>query len=647
VEEIEAAVRAVQVGEAAAFGLLVERCGGMVRGIALAVRPDRELAEDVAQETFLEAFRGLHRLREPAAFPGWLRVIAGRQARRLAAVRQEAPVEAAPDRPCPSDDPAAALERREDRRRVRRAVASLGERQRTVAVLHYLQENGQGEIAAALGLPLSTVKKRLHDARRRLKEILAMETDPTLDSAPEMTVGLIRLLEAIDAERVDEVQALLAEQPSLARTILRDRHPRGETLLHRVMPEHFQPEVEARLAMASLLLAAGAAVTVQGWGVHFSEEPPLMSAAHRGHPRMCRLLLSHGADPNAGVPKEWWTGPLCRPIDTGAVHGHAGVVEALIEGGADHSLAHLVLAGLTERARAMLQADPSAANRDADGALPLHHAVNWNYRPEIVDLLLESGADPNGRDGAGRTPVHAALRGWGGQAAVPRLLEAGGEVDVFTAAGLPDLARLEQLLAADPSLAKRTQGDGATALCYAVSAGSTEAVERLLAAGADPDPAAPGNWRGWFADRPLTVAAEKGHLDCLRLMLAAGADPSGAPLPRAAWNGHMEAVAALLDAGADIHSRDSFGNSALDWCVHTDRPELAGLLLGRGYDPATRGAGGQTALHLAAAHDRDRIAALLLQHGAPAGATDDQGQTPAEVAESSGSRRVLALLERR
>ncbi len=647
-ENLELAVRAVQAGDTSAFRQLVLQYGGMVRQVAMAVKHDYDLAEDVAQESFLEAYRCLHMLRAPLAFPGWLKVIASRQARRLTAVRWRADVSIESIREMlePDEDPEASLLRRDHGIRLRAAVAVLPTRLKAVAVLHYCQGSSQGEVASALSLPVGTVKKRLYDARRRMKETMSMTNERKIDAGadPERTVGLIRLLQAIESERVEEVQSILEANPGLAHARLRDRHPDGETLLHRAMPEYQHSETDSRLAIETLLLDHGADVAAPGWGVHFSDEPPLMSAAHRGHPRMVALVLSRGADPEVGAAKGWWSGPVCRPIDTAAVHGSAPVVEALIQGGARYSLAHLVLVGLTDRARAMLAADPTLANLECEGALPLHHAVTWQYHEPLLELLLSAGADPNGTDSMGRTALHVAVRGEAGRVAIPLLIGAGSDVDIFAAAGIPDGVALRRLLQADASLALRTQGDGATALAYAAVSADAEPVQVLLAAGADPDPVTPGSYRYWYADRPLTIAAQHGFVETVRLLLEAGAKPSGLPLPKASYGGHMEILELLLDNGAEIHSRDDFGRSALDWAIETNRTNIAQLLLDRGFDPANRDGGGQTALHVAAANDRLDAARVLLAHGAPRDAADNLGQTPRDVAASNGSLTVAALL---
>ncbi|MHC4716789.1 MAG: RNA polymerase sigma factor, partial [Planctomycetota bacterium] len=77
-------VRAAQAGDEEAFGQLVRRFQDMAYGAAYARLGSHHLAEDAAQEAFLEAFVNLPKLRNPAAFPGWFRRVVFRRCSRLA-----------------------------------------------------------------------------------------------------------------------------------------------------------------------------------------------------------------------------------------------------------------------------------------------------------------------------------------------------------------------------------------------------------------------------------------------------------------------------------------------------------------------------------------------------------------------------------
>jgi RNA polymerase sigma factor (sigma-70 family) len=170
----------------AAFGRLVRRFADMAYGCAHAILGDFHLAQDAAQEAFLIAWRRLETLRIAAAFPAWLRRIVVRQCHRLTrrpGVQTVTLEAAAADVPAAAPPPPKALEKREMADRVLAAVRALSEPQRMVTTLFYINGYSQKEIADFLEVPLTTVKKRLHDARHRLKERMIQMVDETLKSA--------------------------------------------------------------------------------------------------------------------------------------------------------------------------------------------------------------------------------------------------------------------------------------------------------------------------------------------------------------------------------------------------------------------------------------------------------------------------------
>jgi len=143
--------------------------------VALAVLRRREDAEDVAQEAFLRAHRAFRSLRDRERFRAWLVRVAFRLAldrrrgdrRRL---RREEAVGMEPATPPDTAEDAAA--RRELRECVEKAVDALPEKLRIVTVLAAMEGHDVAEVARLLGLPIGTVKSRLHLARKALAEKL-------------------------------------------------------------------------------------------------------------------------------------------------------------------------------------------------------------------------------------------------------------------------------------------------------------------------------------------------------------------------------------------------------------------------------------------------------------------------------------------
>jgi RNA polymerase sigma-70 factor (ECF subfamily) len=160
-----------------AFGELVARFQDMAFGCAYAVLGDFYLAEDAAQEAFITAWQSLPQLRAPEAFPGWLRRVVLTRCNRLTRGKRLhfVPLELAADAPSVAPDPHTAAEQREMRGKVLEAIRALPENERLVTMLFYVNEYTQGDIGEFLQVPLTTVNKRLHSARRRLKESAAIE----------------------------------------------------------------------------------------------------------------------------------------------------------------------------------------------------------------------------------------------------------------------------------------------------------------------------------------------------------------------------------------------------------------------------------------------------------------------------------------
>ena len=131
---------------------------------------DFHLAEDAAQEAFVEAFAGLDKVYGAAAFAPWLRRIVFKQCDRTLRRRREetggAEVETAP---AAGPDPLQVVEAGDAWSLAHGALAALPEAERTVALLFYINDHSQREIGAFLDLPVSTVKNRLRAARKRLK----------------------------------------------------------------------------------------------------------------------------------------------------------------------------------------------------------------------------------------------------------------------------------------------------------------------------------------------------------------------------------------------------------------------------------------------------------------------------------------------
>lgn len=181
-------VQAAQNGDAGAFGELVRRYQGLVYGLAYNVIGNFADAQDIAQESFVKAFRNIDRLQHPERFAPWLKTITVNECKMaLRANRRNLPLENAELSPSYASIAEQDWKRRERQAEVRQAVQSLPEKGRLIVTLHYLSGLSHCEIGEFLGLPANAVAQHLHRARRQLKQMLLaeIEEDCAMNRLPE------------------------------------------------------------------------------------------------------------------------------------------------------------------------------------------------------------------------------------------------------------------------------------------------------------------------------------------------------------------------------------------------------------------------------------------------------------------------------
>ncbi|MEN6357983.1 MAG: sigma-70 family RNA polymerase sigma factor [Armatimonadota bacterium] len=170
-DELKSLVDRARSGDLDAFGMIVGRFQDMALAYAYSVTGDFHLAEDAAQEAFIQAYRDLDALREPDAFPGWFRKIIFKHCDRIKRKRhQTVPLESVIEVASNDPGPAALAEAHEMREMVLKAISTLSESERIVTTLFYINGYSQKDVAEFLEVPVSTVNNRLHSSRTRLKE---------------------------------------------------------------------------------------------------------------------------------------------------------------------------------------------------------------------------------------------------------------------------------------------------------------------------------------------------------------------------------------------------------------------------------------------------------------------------------------------
>ena len=209
---------------------------------------------------------------------------------------------------------------------------------------------------------------------------------------------------------------------------------------------------------------------------------------------------------------------------------------------------------------------------------PLIIATHHGHR-DIIQLLVDNGADLNKADRGGYTPLKRAA--YYGQ--------------IITAKFLIDLG-------AEPGLTK------------AANKGQYAIIQVLLQAGADP------NMTDLNGECPLLVAALNGYRDIVQLLIQQGANPNmgskygSTPLHWAASLGHKDVVKQLIDGGAEPNSTNVLGRTPLHCAVNDHKIEVVKLLMDMGADPNIADGEGKTPLTCAREIGYLDIVNILTEH---------------------------------
>ena len=181
-----AIVERVLGGERDAYALLVERYNGSLFRYLVRMAGQPAEAEDLAQEAFLRAYLSLASYDPSYRFSTWLfriatnlainrikatsKIVSLEEMRERREQRDEAPPELAD--PCTDSRPDLAAERSEMVRLIQRCLQELPADYRAVVALRHIAELSYNEISDSIGLPLNTVRTRLHRGRERLGQCL-------------------------------------------------------------------------------------------------------------------------------------------------------------------------------------------------------------------------------------------------------------------------------------------------------------------------------------------------------------------------------------------------------------------------------------------------------------------------------------------
>lgn len=170
IDEIEL-IRGLRAGDEAAMSRFVDRYYEPILGYLFRMLRDHATAEDVCQEVFVRAMQRVDQVRDPKSLKSWLYRIATNAAHDYTRRRSpDALYDEVPETILPHGEPERHDAQLKEQMYVADLLAVLGDDHREVIVLRYYEDMSLPAIGEVLGIPIGTVKSRLHYALRKLRE---------------------------------------------------------------------------------------------------------------------------------------------------------------------------------------------------------------------------------------------------------------------------------------------------------------------------------------------------------------------------------------------------------------------------------------------------------------------------------------------
>lgn len=369
-----------------------------------------------------------------------------------------------------------------------------------------------------------------------------------------------------------------------------------------------------------------------------------------GHTSIFEAVLNDSADLNQQDDDGH------TPLMIAALQGDVALTSTLLSKGARIDLRNklgrtvLMLAKNRQVAEKLVEAGSDVNDHDSRGVTALMLAA-LNGETDQVQYLVEKGSDMEARWEIGQTSLIIAAYA-GHMNTVELLLSLGAQVDAQCSNGrtalhhacekshLPIMAKL---LSHSADIEKQDKEDY-TPLFLGVMYEQTSTVQLLLAKGANPDAR-----RSEDGDTPLMIAASRGDLELLCILLDSGAeiecrnDEGRTALMRSA---NAQITEKLLDAGADIEAKDRHSVNALMLAAVDGKVDVTKTLLAHGADMEERWEAGQTPLIIAAQSGHTNMVELLLEQGADVNALCNMNRSAVHYAAENGHtgsvRRLLS-----
>ncbi|MGD2180784.1 ankyrin repeat domain-containing protein [Lusitaniella coriacea] len=457
-----------------------------------------------------------------------------------------------------------------------------------------------------------------------------------------------------------------------------DGSMRHTPLLNAIEREHFE--------VALKLIAAGANPT---YTTKFGGSvPPIGMAAARGSAEVVRALIEAGAEVNAEVRHITINRTLIQKQAGAALQSVFELLETTGKAMEKFDDEETTLSDIDETVesvdlaanRAQLSGSQMAQPENAADTYPVILAARCGHA-DVLQILLEAGADPYRKDGEGLAACDWAIRH-----EYPHILEVLRRFDADTpkvspeeylldAAEQGDVSAVEEWLekgAAVDTRDVRRQTRNYTPLMLAAAQGHPEVARVLLDAGADANvrDRVDSNQKqpnGMILDHcsydtlkemgfvlgltPLMLAAMQGHVSVVELLIARQTDVNARDclgkdaLCLACSNGHLPVVRALVNAGVSINQQDSQGDTPLLLALSHQHIPLATFLVESGADVNAKNEEKRTPL-MAAIHEEEylEIIQTLVERGADVNAVSEDGDTVMTLADLFEHHRIVKFL---
>ena len=376
-----------------------------------------------------------------------------------------------------------------------------------------------------------------------------------------------------------------------------------------------------------------------------------LSILHGCRKEVVQMIIDHGAHVNA-TNKNGLTALMivsCR--------GNVDGVNALLKTGADHNLT------------------------DVSGQTCLHYSIFGKWRREVLEMIIDHGAQVNDTGLYGHTALMIACER-GIIDAINLLLKAGADVNISCAKGNTCLHHcviedckneVLQTMISCGAQVNAINKEGRTALMIASKSGNIEGINVLLKAGADPNIidvdgntclhcSVLGNYRKEVlhmiidhsvhlnainkkVHTALMMASERGNSDAINVLLKAGADPN---IIDADGNTclhflvlqrcNKEVLEIIIDHGVHVNTMNKRNETALMIASAKGNTDIIKVLLTAGADPNITDADGNACLHNSIYGNWEReVLQTIIDHGAHVNITNKEGHTALMIASRKGN----------